>query len=173
MGQREGCFFFFFSHVSLARMLLKKKNFYSGNVHQPRNKMCDKLLMVNVDQISLYHLVSHPRVPRTRSASRDQNCPLRGFPQRLFSIQLSRVSTYPHPHMHSWLMVPRLFGLSEKIFEMALGAEMKLYFLMSVTSRGGWHGSPLQYSCLENPMYRGAWWATVHGVTKSQTQLRD
>ena len=34
--------------------------------------------------------------------------------------------------------------------------------------RGG-HGNPLQYSCLENPMDRGAWWATVHGVTKSQT----
>ena len=29
----------------------------------------------------------------------------------------------------------------------------------------------VQYSCLENPMDRGAWWATVHGVTKSQTQL--
>ena len=32
-------------------------------------------------------------------------------------------------------------------------------------------GNPLQYSCLENSMDRGAWWATVHGVTKSQTQL--
>ena len=33
------------------------------------------------------------------------------------------------------------------------------------------HGNPLQYSCLENSKNRGAWWATVHGVTKSQTQL--
>ena len=33
-------------------------------------------------------------------------------------------------------------------------------------SPGGGHGSPLQYSCLENPMDRGAWQATVHGVTK-------
>ena len=32
-------------------------------------------------------------------------------------------------------------------------------------------GNPLQYSCLENPMDRGTWWATVHGVTKSQTIL--
>ena len=31
-------------------------------------------------------------------------------------------------------------------------------------SPGGGHGNPLQYSCLENPMDRGAWWATVHGV---------
>ena len=35
------------------------------------------------------------------------------------------------------------------------------------------NGTPLQYSCLENPMDRGAWWAAVHGVTKSQTWLSD
>ena len=40
-------------------------------------------------------------------------------------------------------------------------------------SPGGDHGNPLQYSCLENPMDRGAWQATVHGVTKSQPQLSD
>ena len=34
-------------------------------------------------------------------------------------------------------------------------------------SPGGSHGNPLQYSCLENPMDRGAWWATVHRVAKS------
>ena len=34
---------------------------------------------------------------------------------------------------------------------------------------GGGHGNPLQYPCLENPMNRGAWQATVHGITKSQT----
>ena len=39
----------------------------------------------------------------------------------------------------------------------------------SETSPGGGNGNPLQYSCLENPMDRGAWRATVHGVTKSQT----
>ena len=38
---------------------------------------------------------------------------------------------------------------------------------------GEGNGTPLQYSCLENPMDRGAWWAAVHGVTKSWTQLRD
>ena len=36
-------------------------------------------------------------------------------------------------------------------------------------SPGGGNGNPLQYSFLENPMDRGAWQATVHGVTKSQT----
>ena len=37
----------------------------------------------------------------------------------------------------------------------------------------GGHGNPLQYSCLENPMDRGAWWATVHRVKKSQIQLKQ
>ena len=39
-------------------------------------------------------------------------------------------------------------------------------------SPGGGHDNPLQYSCLENPIDRGAWQATVHGVTKSQTRLK-
>ena len=34
------------------------------------------------------------------------------------------------------------------------------------------NGTPLQYSCLENPMDRGAWWAAVYGVAQSQTQLK-
>ena len=38
---------------------------------------------------------------------------------------------------------------------------------------GEGNGNPLQYSCLENPMDRGAWWATVHGVEKSQTRLSN
>ena len=42
----------------------------------------------------------------------------------------------------------------------------------SGSSSGGGHDNPLQYSCLENPMHRGAWCATVHGVAKSWTQLQ-
>ena len=38
---------------------------------------------------------------------------------------------------------------------------------------GGVNGSPLHYFCLENSMDRGAWWAIVHGVTKSWTRLSD
>jgi len=38
-------------------------------------------------------------------------------------------------------------------------------------SLGEGHGNPLHYSCLENPLERGAWWATVHRVAKSQTLL--
>ena len=45
-----------------------------------------------------------------------------------------------------------------------------------VTIRGFFgegNGTPIQYSCLENPMDRGAWWAAVHGVAKSRTRLSD
>ena len=38
---------------------------------------------------------------------------------------------------------------------------------------GEGNGNPLQYSCLENPVDGGAWWATAHGVAKSWTRLRD
>ena len=40
-------------------------------------------------------------------------------------------------------------------------------------SPGEGNGNPLQYSCLENFMDRGIWWATVHGVEKSRSQLSD
>ena len=43
--------------------------------------------------------------------------------------------------------------------------------LASERSPGEGNGNPLQYSCLENSMDRGDWWATVHGVTKSQTSI--
>ena len=40
-------------------------------------------------------------------------------------------------------------------------------------SPGEGNGNPLQYSCLENPMDEGAWWATVHGVAKRRTRLSN
>ena len=43
----------------------------------------------------------------------------------------------------------------------------------SSQSYGEGNGTPLQYSCLENPMDGGPWWAAVHGVTKSQARLSD
>ena len=49
-----------------------------------------------------------------------------------------------------------------------------LFFLwLSSIPFGEGNGTPLQYSCLENPMDGGAWWAAVHGVAKSRTQLND
>ena len=45
--------------------------------------------------------------------------------------------------------------------------------LSDINHGGEGNGHPLQYSCLENPMDRGAWWAAVHGVARSRTRLSD
>ena len=49
---------------------------------------------------------------------------------------------------------------------------MKIFWFL-LPYHGESNGTPLQYSCLENLMDRGAWWAAVHGVAKSRTQLSD
>ena len=51
------------------------------------------------------------------------------------------------------------------------GCPQLLAFLVTQSREG--KGTPLQYSCLENPVDGGAWWAAVHGVAKSQTRLSD
>ena len=48
----------------------------------------------------------------------------------------------------------------------------RLHFYFSLSCIGEGNGNPLQYSCLENPRDRGAWWAAVYGVTRSWTQLK-
>ena len=48
-----------------------------------------------------------------------------------------------------------------------------MIYAILVSANGEGNGNPLQYSCLENPLDGGAWWATVHGVTKSLTWLSD
>ena len=48
----------------------------------------------------------------------------------------------------------------------------RLHFDFSLSCIGGGNGNPLQCSCLENPMDRGAWWAAVYGVTQSWTRLK-
>ena len=50
-------------------------------------------------------------------------------------------------------------------------SKFHIYVLVYCIREGD--GTPLQYSCLENPMDGGAWWAAVHSVAKSQTQLSD
>ena len=47
------------------------------------------------------------------------------------------------------------------------------YFVIQYICHGEGNGTPLQYFCLENPMDGGAWWAAVHGVARSQTQMSD
>ena len=52
-----------------------------------------------------------------------------------------------------------------------LNWKVSLFLLLILLTTGERNGSSLQYSCLENPLERGAWWVTVHGVAKSQTRL--
>ena len=55
-----------------------------------------------------------------------------------------------------------------------VGKVMSLFFnMLSRLVIGEGNGTPLQYSCLENPMDGGAWWAAVHGVPRSWTRLSD
>ena len=79
----------------------------------------------------------------------------------LFIVQFS------HPYMTTGKTIP----LTRWTF---VGKVMSLLFnMLSRLVIGEGNGTPLQYSCLENPMDGGAWWAAVHGVVKSQTRLSD
>ena len=62
-------------------------------------------------------------------------------------------------------------NVKQEHFKMA--SRKRVLLLYFTHSCGEGNGNPLQYSCLENPMDRGAWWAPVHGVTKSRRQLSD
>ena len=75
-----------------------------------------------------------------------------------------------------------LEAIASNLWITYLSSFMLLYFLNYLfhhyictfyTSYGEGNGNPLQYSCLENPMDGGAWWAAVHGVARSWTRLRD
>ena len=48
-----------------------------------------------------------------------------------------------------------------------------VFFITAILTGGEGNGTPLQYSCLEDPVDGGAWWAAVHGVAKSRTRLSD
>ena len=79
------------------------------------------------------------------------------------------------PPLHSQLN-PDLVLLMSKTFSKASAASRftgSRFVQAQLIASGEGNGTPLQYSCLENPMDGGAWWAAVHGVPKSQTQLSD
>ena len=94
-----------------------------------------------------------------------------------YLFQYSQVSlviqTVKNLHLHaSWA-----FLMAQMVKNLPEMPQTWAWSLGSIPGLGrsleGGHGNPLQYSCPENPMDRGAWWATVHGVTKSRTQPSD
>ena len=77
----------------------------------------------------------------------------------------------------AWEGVERL-GHSKERWSSRLTLESSLFFFLTPIQLESWRagegdGTLLQYSCLENPMDGGAWWATIHGVSKSRTRLTD
>ena len=66
--------------------------------------------------------------------------------------------------------IPRQIGLDNKESAHNMGGLVLIPGLG--ISPGEGNGTPLQYSCLENSMDKGAWRATVHGIAKSRTQLK-
>ena len=86
---------------------------------------------------------------------------------------------------HNWACTQRGFGINivksncyyKMNYKSLEGTDSALLIFSTIgLSRGPigeGNGNPLQYSCLENPMDGGAWWAAVHGVAKSRTQLSD
>ena len=70
-------------------------------------------------------------------------------------------------------MVSWVSGDSERILNSPDRPSVITRVLPFGEEAGEGNGTPLQYSCLENPMDGGAWWAAVHGVSRSQTRLSD
>ena len=83
-----------------------------------------------------------------------------------------------HPHLYKWPNFFPFYGCV--IFHCMYVLHLLYPFICSWIFRllpypgyYGWHGTPLQYSCLEDPMDGEVWWAAVHGVTKSRTRRSD
>ena len=70
--------------------------------------------------------------------------------------------------MYNKLLIPKYLKHNFSKHEICF---FSLWFPAMPSGEG--NGTPLQYSCLENPMDGGAWWAAVHGVSKSRTRLSD
>ena len=67
----------------------------------------------------------------------------------------------------------KIFSNQENQAKLEKAQQDQAKYHLLATAHGEGNGAPLQYSCLENPMDGGAWWAAVHGVTKRWTQLSD
>ena len=95
------------------------------------------------------------------------------FPTNL-TIQLTRSDDSSQVvSQNNSLIIPRASLRAQAVKNLPANAEDSGLIPGSGRSPGKGNGNPLQYFCLGNPMDRGAWWAAVHGVAKSQTRLHD
>ena len=86
-----------------------------------------------------------------------------------------------HAHVHTYIQHCLKATKMEFVIQNYNNSEIigHIYFVLNTISTlffenlGEGSGTPLQYSCLENPMDGGAWWAAVHGVTRSRTRLSN
>ena len=90
-------------------------------------------------------------------------------------VNISKLALLMAPHSSTlawkipWMEEPdRLQSMGS----LGVGQTERLHFDFSLSCIGGGNGNPLQCSCLENPMDRGAWWAAIYGVAQSQTRLK-
>ena len=87
------------------------------------------------------------------------------------------VHTHTHTHTHTYMtdcLSPASVFLGSSVVKNLSPNAGDIGLIPGLErSPGEGNGEPFQYSCLGNAMDRGAWWITVHGVTKSQTQLSD
>ena len=95
----------------------------------------------------------------------------------LITLTAQNPLSYPFSFSHYFLLPLFLASLLLSKNSLSTG-NMSLYLFVCFCCRlwgrtGEGNGTPLQCSCLENPMDGGAWWGTVHGVTRSQTRLSD
>ena len=90
----------------------------------------------------------------------------------IFIYKQTHVYRYTHTHKYIHIHIYMGFPGDSVVKNLPTNArDVKEAGSVSSSGRdpGGGHSNPLQYSCLENPMDRGAWWATVHRVSQSQT----
>ena len=95
-------------------------------------------------------------------------------------VQQCEIYIYIYTHTHTHIYFFRLFyivGYCKTVSVIPCANPVDtcclstLYIVVCICGEG--NGTPLQYSCLENPMDRGAWWAAVHGVARSRTRRSD
>ena len=125
------------------------------------------------EEVATHSSILAWRIPWMEEPDRLQSMGLQRVWKNLVTKKLRRRWWHPTPVLlpgksHGWrsLVGWSPWGHSES------DTTERLHFQFSPSCIGEGNGNPLQWSCLENPRDRGAWWAAVYGVTQSRTQLK-